>query len=172
MPSLFVITGTVLIAIGGLLATYGWNAHAEATRRSAMIQSVAAEWMVNNSVISDEKFLATDKNELARFVMFPRTRTIALEVAITSGLFLEQQDRELFTQACRLHEQLLAFNQRLDFTEERMSAHPGEIAKLREKLRDGVVRKQVAESMNQFGKLLMSDFGISAEQEFFVDLNE
>jgi len=172
MPNILILLGTLLIAIGGILATYGWNASTEAAQGSAMIKAVAAEWLMNANVMNDKSISEPDDAQLSKFVMFPRTRTAALEGAIASGLFLDERDREFFTRASRLHELLTGFNQRLSFTEERMSNHPDQIVTIRTKLRDGAVRRQVIDNLKLFGELLISKYGITRDQRFFVELKD
>ena len=71
-PIFWIIFGTVLIAVGGVLATYGWNAKTEEAQKSAMVRSVAAELLVNIAVVKDPMFTETDEKKLSLFVMFPR----------------------------------------------------------------------------------------------------
>ena len=172
MPNILILLGTLLIAIGAIVATYGWNARTEAAQRSGMIKAVAAEWMMNVQVLNDKSISEPDDAQLSKWVLFPRTRTIALEGAIASGLFLDERDREFFTRASHLHELLIGFNQRLSFTEDRMSNHPDQIVTIRKKLRDGVVRGQVTNNLKLFGELLISKYGISRDQRFFLELKD
>jgi hypothetical protein len=167
-----IVLGTLLVAIGGLGATYGWNSLTLELNKSSMIRSVAAEWLMNASIVNDSKFLEDDEQELSRFVVFPRLETASLEGAVSSGLFLSEADRTFFTQARGLLELSADFNRRLDFTEQRMGDHPTEIKRFRVKLRDGATRRQILCKLSKFGDLLMSDYEVRESDRFFVELDE
>jgi hypothetical protein len=172
MPNLLILVGTLLIAVGGIVATYGWNAKTEAAQKAGMIRAVAAELTMNLSIINDQAIVEPDDKKLSAFVMFPRMLTTALEGAISSGLFLQEKDRLFLTRAANLHELLLGFNQRLRFTEEQMATNQEMGTQLRTKLRDGVVRQQVSTKLKKFAELLISDYGIKETDKFFVVLEE
>lgn len=89
MPNILIALGTLLVAAGGIIATYGWNARSAAREKSEMIKAVAAEWMMNVGVVNDKSICELDDAELANFVIFPRTRKVALEGAVAGGYFLE-----------------------------------------------------------------------------------
>lgn len=172
MPNLFIIVGTLLIAVGGVVATYGWNARTELAQKAGIVRAVAAELLMNIVVTNDRKIIETDEKKLSAFVMFPRVQTAALEGAIASGLFLEEKDRLFLTRAANLHELLLGFNQRLSFTEEKMSSDPKNAKMFRTQLRDGAVRQQLSLKLKKFGELLISDYRIQETDSFFVKLEE
>jgi len=50
-PNTLIIAGTLLIAIGGIAATYGWNARTEVAQKKGLIRSVAAELLVNLKIV-------------------------------------------------------------------------------------------------------------------------
>lgn len=79
--------GTILIAIGGLIATLGWNGYADDKRKRGLIEQVAAELTVNVNVALDPKFQEEDPAKLGDYVIFPRFQTMAVDAAIASGLF-------------------------------------------------------------------------------------
>lgn len=172
MPNFLIVVGTLLIAVGGIIATYGWNAKTEAAQKAAIIRAVAAEYMINVAVINDQKFIETDEKKLCTFAMFPRVQSAALEGAVASGLFLEEKDRLFLTRAANLHELLLGFNQRLSYTEDQMTNRPGMTKLLRTKLRDGAFRQQLSLKLMKFGELLVSSYGIKQTDTFFVTLEE
>jgi len=172
VPNLLIALGTLLIAIGGVIATKGWNARTVATQRNGVIRAVAAETLMNASVFMDAVFTEKNEEELSKFSLFPRMQTAALEGAIASGLFVEEKDRIFLTRAATLNELLADFNQRLSFTEDRMSQRPSEIALLRKKLRDGQVRKSLGVKIQKFGELLIRDYGVKRDDRFFVHLDD
>ena len=172
MPTLWIIIGTVLFAGGGLLVTYGWNAKTEEGKKSAMVKSVAAEWLGNLNTIHNPMFTETDEEKLSQFVVFPRMNMTAIEGAISSGLFLKEEDRLLLTRVVNIHELLTQFNLRLNLTETEMKNKPHYITLIRTTLRDGATRTQLVSKLKIFGKLLMSDYGMKESDVFFVTLEE
>lgn len=171
-PNFLVVLGTLMIAGGGFIATYGWNAKTEYAQRERLIKAITAELVINLSAIRDRKFAETDKSKLAEFVIFPRMKTVTLEGAIASGLFRREKDREFLTRVSRVHELLISFNQRLSFMEDRMVNDPTHISVYREKLREGATRKQVLIHLIAFAKLLKSEYGVRGDEELFVELKE
>ena len=172
MPNLQIIIGTVLIAVGGILATYGWTARTEASQKSAMIKAVAAELLINLALIDDPKIAETDEKKLSKSVFFPRMQTSTLKGALASGLFLTKRDRLFFTRASDLNELLDGFNDRLIVTQNQMMENPKNIKIWRTQLRDGKTRKQVILKLTKFGALLVSDYGVKESEYFFVPLGE
>ena len=171
-PNLLIAIGAILIAAGGYLATYGWNTRSQEAQKSGMVRSVAAEWLINMSVINDPKFAETDERELSQFVIFPRMQLTALEGTISSGLFLNEKDRLYLTRAVDLNEFLTTFNLRLSFTESQMGNNRGDIRSFRTTLRDGATRTQLMIKLKKFGELLMSEYGVKESDRFFVPLEE
>lgn len=172
VANLSIVFGTMFIAIGGIMATHGWNAKTVASQKNGIIRAVAAETIVNIAILNDPIFTAKNDKELLKFTMFPRTQTAALEGAIASGLFIEDKDRIFLTRAVGLNELLNSFNQRLDFTENRLSQKPNEIALYRKKLREGQFRKSVSVKLQKLGNLLISNYGIKHDDSFFVELGD
>ncbi len=171
-PNLLIALGTLFIAIGGIIATNGWNARTSVAQRRSIIRAVAAESLMNMNVYKDKKFTEENEDQLAKFTMFPRMQTSALEGAIASALFTGEKDREFLTRASRLNERLSDFNQRLSFTEDKMSQKASDIALYRKRIRDGQVRKTLGVELQEFGQLLMSDYGIKHDDSFFVKLDD
>jgi L-cystine uptake protein TcyP (sodium:dicarboxylate symporter family) len=111
MANVYIILGAVLIAIGGYMATYGWNLKSskeiqvslEQSRlreielqREGLIKAVFLEVIVNRFILDSDKFTEKNKEELSKFVIFPRFRTEALTAAMASALFLEKKHRKLY----------------------------------------------------------------------------
>ena len=171
-PTLQTAFWIILIAVGGIIATYGWNARSQEKQKSGMVRSVAAELLLNTSVIRDPTFVETDEEKLSQFVIFPRMEITALGGAISSGLFLNEKDRLYLTRSVNLHGILTSFNLRLSLTEFQMANKPGQIPSYRTKLRDGATRAQVMSKLLKFGQLLMSEYGVKESDRFFVTLEE
>lgn len=171
-PNTLIGIGTLLIALGGFVATHGWNAKANAGIRDGLIRGAAAELLVNQAIVSDQKFAEQDDARLAEFVVFPRLQSVALEGAIASGAFLEKTDRVLLTRMTGLREIIHEFNNRLSITESQMASDVRNIRTLRLRLRDGRTRASVVLKLRLFGDLLVDGYGISRDDFFFVELDE
>ena len=171
-PAIQILLGTLLLAGGGLLATYGWNAKFEADKKSAIVRSVAAELLGNTAVLKNPDFAETDDEKLSQFVVFPRVNIAVLEGAISSGLFLKDEDRLLFTRVVNIRELLTQFNLRLSLTETEMINRPQNIKLWRTKLRDGATRNQIAIKLKKLADLLMSNYDLKESDVFFVPLEE
>ena len=50
LPNFYIILGTLLIAVGGLVATHGWNTRSDVIKKNAMLRSIAAEYLVYEAV--------------------------------------------------------------------------------------------------------------------------
>ncbi len=168
----WIVFGTALIAVGGILATHGWNARTEETQKSAMVTSVAAEWLINTQAIGDPPLAETDKTKLSQFVIFPRMKIATLEGAISSGLFLGKTDREFYTRATNLRDIAADFNLRLGSLESNMLDNPGKITEIRTRARDGLTRRQIKAKLKKFAELLISKYGVDGDERFFVQLEE
>jgi len=170
--NLMIVVGAVFIALGGILATRGWHERTTVAQRNRAIRSVAAEWMVNVSVLRDRKFSDPDDANLAQFVVFPRTQTAAMGGVIASGLFTGKKDRAFLTHVSSLNGALDDFNRRLAITEDTMRGNLRAILTLRKKLRDGSTRTDLLRRLGEFGQLLLNDYGIRAGDEFFISLDQ
>ena len=172
IPNWYIICGTVLITIGGLVATHGWNARSDMLRKASILKAASAEYLTYEAIILDSKFVETNEELLSQFTVFPRFHTIALESAISSGLFLDKNDREVFTRAVNLHELLHEFNKRLTITEDTIKNDKTSILKFRIRLRDGATRNSIISKLTQYGALLETKYGINFKEEYFVTLEE
>jgi hypothetical protein len=161
------LVGTLLVAGGGLLATHGWDSWADLQRRRDVIRAVAAETMLNLSIVTDPKFTEKDPNVLRQFVIYPRFQTAALDGAIASALFAGENDRKLLTHLMAVREQTIDFNQRLGFSESQMARLPNEIAAYRETIREGQVRSKTEGELKALGQVLIDRYGLSPGTTFF-----
>lgn len=171
VPNLMILGGTLLIAVGGILATKGWNDRSIVARRNGIIRSVAAELVINSSVLVDPKFTDANDLNLTKYTVFPRMQTAAMTGAIASGLFTGKEDRAFLTHVTSLSEVLDNFNRRLAITEDAMIRNPGEILMWRKDLRDGQTRKGLGLRLAGFAELLIKHYGITADDTFFVKLD-
>ena len=171
LPNVYIVLGALLITVGGLLATYGWNARSDLTKKNAILKAVAAEYLVYEAVILDKKITETNEEELSKFVVYPRFQTIALESVISSGLFLEE-DREFYTRVVGLHELLKELNTRFTFTEREMRSNAQSIKVMRVGVRDGKTRKSVLLKLEKFRDLLENKYGVNFKENIFIPLEE
>ncbi len=186
-PTFLILLGTVLIAVGGVVATYGWNLRSSLrtsrmleesrareleTKRGAMVRTAMAELLMNVKVISNPIFHEEDESKLSEFVVLPRFHTEALAAMMASGLFLEERDRALFTRVADLLSKLHDCNRRMATSEQCMQFSPKEkIAEVRRQIREGRVLRDRRAELVAFGRLLMTQYGIAESDEFFVDIN-
>ena len=154
------------------MATYGWVLFSEERQKSAMVKSLAAEWLLNSQAIGDPPLAETDAAKLSQYVIFPRMKIAALEGAISSGLFLEKEDRVFYTRATNLRDIAVDFNLRLSGVESNMVENPGKITEIRTMARDGLTRKQINFKLKKFAELLVSQYGVDGHERFFVTLEE
>ena len=166
----FVILGVIFVGLGGYIGTLGWNLLQHETQRQAILRTLSAEWMVNAEISRDKKFTETDEQGLSKFVIFPRFQTTGLSATIASGLFVEEQDKLFLTLVFNLQEILADINRRLDFTEADMNEHPEKVAIFRKGIRDGQTLRNAKSRLKQLGELLLQDYGIQEEDQFFVEL--
>lgn len=96
MGWLLITLGAILIALGGILGTYGWQRKSQDDQKTNLIRSVAAEMLLNMNILDDVAYTETNTTKLSKFVVFPRLKTTALEGAISSGLFLQRKRQALF----------------------------------------------------------------------------
>ncbi len=172
LPNYYIILGTLFIAVGGLMATHGWNMRSDFIKKNSMIKAVAAEYLVYEAVIHDKKFTETDEKKLSKFVIYPRFQTTVLESVIASGLFSGKEDKELFTRAVNLHELIQEINKRLEITESNMMANAQSIKSWREKVRDGALRKSVLAKLVRFADLLANKYRVDFKDICFIPLEE
>jgi len=180
-PSFLILFGSVLIGLGGLIATYGWDIRSSedtrraleqraasdlATRRLTILRTLAAELIINKAIIEDRKFTELDDGQLSRFVVFPRLQTTAIATAIASGLFAAPTDNQLFTALFQFQELASDFNTRLETTESVTLQDPTRTLEFRKTLRDGRMLAAVRTSLQNFGSVLVAN-GIDPNERFF-----
>lgn len=171
-PNILIGLGASLMALGGFVATNGWNAKSTEGDRTNRIRAVAAETIVNIGIINSTKFVEPDDAKRAKLVPYPRIQMIALEGAIASGLFLRESDRLLLTRMTDLRENVHQFNDRLTFSESQMAANKSAILKCRTQIRDGSVRSRTLMKLGLLVELLIENYGITKHDQFFVKLDE
>lgn len=163
-PNLYIAAGTIMIAVGGLLATFGWNLRSSEARKDALVHAMASEVMLNLGVVADKKLTADGGD----FIMFPRVHHVALDGALGSGLFTSKNDKQLLSRATELREVLVSLNQRLEFTENRMADDPSAVATFRSRLSGGQVLADARDSISSFGRLLVEGDYVDGGYEPFA----
>ncbi|MDI6808023.1 MAG: hypothetical protein QME66_03455 [Candidatus Eisenbacteria bacterium] len=170
----YIVLGTVVIAIGGIVATLGWNLRstqntrkmlAEAriaeikTRRQALLSAVVAEVGHNEKTSADPRFTELDDAKLIHFTVYQRFRADALSGVLASGLFLLEDDREFFEAATDLYERIKDFDRRLDTTEDEIRRAPETAQMWRIKLRDSSQFAGLKERLGNMRRLVATNYG-------------
>lgn len=172
---LYIAIGTLLIAIGGLMATYGWNLktskeikgsleesriHEVELQREWIIKTVFLETITNLIIIHDSKFTETDEKKLSKFVVYPRLRTAALTSVLESALFLEKRHRRFFDVVSWMIGQLNHFNHRIGLIEDimRRAPTPERILSLRKSLRDSPTMLDINKNHETFLTVLSGQY--------------
>lgn len=70
-PYVAITLGTILVACGGLLATWGWNQVSVLSQRDNLMISVSEEWRLNESMVNDVISLARRWNKKEDGENFP-----------------------------------------------------------------------------------------------------
>lgn len=184
-PSFLIVVGSILIGLGGFLATYGWDLRSSedtrraleqraandlAVRRQTILRTLAAEYVSNEAVLKAPAFVERDDNQLSKFAIFPRLQTTAITTAIASGLFAAPADNELFTALFEFQHIAGDFNNRLQTTENAALQNRESILYTRTKLRDGKTLSSVRAHLQRLGRVLLAN-GIDPNEKFF-ELND
>lgn len=106
----FVLLGAVLVAVGGVLATLGWDKLSLRSRFEAVVSGVAREWEINDVLVrKDPLFASEDPNVLGSFRLYPRFHSSAVDSALGSGLFRPSNpDERAFLRALADYETVIA----------------------------------------------------------------
>jgi len=88
-PWISITIGTLLVASGGLLATWGWNQNSELKNKENLITTVVHEWQVNDRMIKVSLSLANKWNVRAKDENFSDQpyKSTRLNALISSGAF-------------------------------------------------------------------------------------
>lgn len=108
-----------LLTALGLLATitgiFGERLASAIEKRRELLYALLNECTSNRTTLSDSRF--DPNSRLGRPTVFPRLITSVTETAITSGIFAERKDRDLFLLLLQWRHTGNEFNHRLDITE-------------------------------------------------------
>lgn len=110
-PALSIVLGTLMIGLGGLVATLGWESRSAYAARRAMLEVLSAEVHVNERLLNHSVF--TEENpELLRVVrVIPAFSDSALRGAIASGAFTRDKDKELLDAILAMENSITYFRQ-------------------------------------------------------------
>jgi hypothetical protein len=125
---LSVAVGLVLVGFGGTLTTFGWNQLDNASKKNALIVSLAREWLLNElyTIRPPMSFDANDPKLGKEHFMYPQFRTSAQDRILTSELFdlRSREDKELLV-AVVCYEQIIKdFNTQLAWVNEECARFP------------------------------------------------
>jgi hypothetical protein len=157
------------------VATLGWNMLSDwkqsqsdakmfSERRSATLQAIAAEMATNRKKLDYKSFLETDPEKLQRADWYPRMQSVALETAITSGLFDSAQDRPLLSAIYDIHTRMSMVDTMVAHTEGPQLTVV-DVKRTRDSLRE--IRDAALIEFQQFENLLKQKYGIDANAKFF-----
>lgn len=141
--------------------------------RNRMLYTLASELFVNLNVLSDKKFSA----EQSAFTIYPRLLHIACDAALSSGMFISQQDGTLYKRLFGWAEVSRDFNRRLEFAEARRVAvaNSSEAETWQRSLAQGQTIRSVRERCRSLATYLIDNYGdacsIDYDTVFFEDTN-
>lgn len=172
--TMLILIGTALIALGGIIATYGWNLTARETERKAKVSQVtralAAECIFNRDVLDDPIITLKGISDSGVPVKYPRLRTITIRTALSSGLFLQDQAGDsTYGLLTATLEHLEEFNRILDRYETRMLTQrmtQNEIRSLRSRLARSGALKQMHEEVQRFGDFVYDEYALPKHRDW------
>ncbi len=133
------LIGALIMAGGGLLTTKGWNKQSAdnmqamfrrnmnkeiADRKRALARVLAAELDRNSDMIGSWPYQAKADDDLSKFVPYPTTENVALAETITSGLFIGDDDRELYNTMQLLYADTINLNDGVARAQQDIIARP------------------------------------------------
>ncbi len=113
-PSFSISIGTLMIAMGGLIATLGWEGRSGYTARRAMLEVLSAEIQINAALLGHSVFKETNPERLKVVRVIPAFNDSALRAAMSSGSFTGKGDQNLLDAVVALDNSIIYFRQ---FTE-------------------------------------------------------
>jgi len=108
-----------LTALGLLASITGIFGERWATaneKKTELLRALSNECISNTAILSDRRF-KSESHRLGRPLVFPRLIMSVTETAITSGVFAESKDSNLFLLLHQWRDTVNEFNRRLDITE-------------------------------------------------------
>lgn len=113
-PTISITFGAATIAIGGWIATLGWEGRSAHAARRTMLEILYAEVQVNEALLGHSVFTEERPEKLIVVRVIPSFHDSALRAAISSGAFSHQKDQELLDGIVALENSIIYFRQ---FTE-------------------------------------------------------
>ncbi len=113
-PIVSIALGAATIAIGGWIATLGWEGRSANAARRTMLEILYAEVQVNEALLGHSVFTEERPEKLIVVRVIPSFHDSALRAAISSGAFSHQKDQELLDAIVALENAIIYFRQ---FTE-------------------------------------------------------
>jgi hypothetical protein len=167
MPYFWIILGTVLIGVGGLVATYGWEQKSEVAKRASLARSVAAEAYSNYQWCISPQFTHLDER-----MVFAKANTSVLDGVIASGVFSGEADREFLSRCAHLRDRLSDLNQKLEAAQVLMITNPKMTAVTREEIaKSEILRRAKAELTTLLDYLSRSGY-TNENETFYVELSD
>lgn len=171
----WIVAGAVCVALSSVVSTLGWNqlsdwkaseerANTLMSQRQDTLRLVAAEMTVNRGKLMLPAFSEDDPELLKTRAFYPRLDSVALEFAITSGHFINEQDRKLFTQIYDLHNRITTLNVVAGQVDEGLLTVPA-VTNIRTSL-----RKARDRLMREFQMLAdtLAEYDVATHEPFFL----
>jgi hypothetical protein len=172
-PVLIVI-GTLLFAVGGIVATYGWNVTSRSIQRETMVmqlaRALAAESVFNMNVLHDPVITLKGVTEVSVPVRYPRLRTLSLHAALSSGIFLnERPGDKMYGLLGNTIEHIEEMNRILSTREDVMQTQfvsKEEIAVSRKALAASPALQKITNEIFSFGNHVYETYGLPKDRDW------
>lgn len=136
------------------------NQFVEQEKRNDLLYTLMHELFFNANVLQDPKFKPINKLPKVPTV-YPRLVSSAVEATISSGLFNESKDTELFRLLHSWREKVSEFNRRLDITEQYTFTNPTQevLASFRTSmLKSSSILNQVRKALEEISNHLLDNY--------------
>jgi len=185
--NLLIFLGTVLIAIGGVTATYGWNKNSSSetrkiiasnqmeemeSRKSSMLKAFHAELLNNFHIITSKRINPDNDEELSKFAFYGRLESSVLSSLISSGLFVEKSDRLLLTYLVDLNNRINDLNNRFGYIESTILNRPKSALEYRKAMKESEAIKVTSIRMTNIAKLLEQKYEVDLDASYFYNLDQ
>ena len=115
---LLIASGALIVALGGVITTFGWIRINDGTKMRSLTSAVAREWEINDALRQklSMSYIATAEATL-KYRLHTRFGTSALNNALGSGLFSlgSKKDKEFLKDLADYKIAINEVNHRLDF---------------------------------------------------------
>jgi hypothetical protein len=168
----FIIIGAVLIGIGGVTTTLGWNYLSTKSKIVDILRAVRHEIEINETYLKDPLFVSNDESLLASRRLYPRFKSSSLTVLLTSGQFnaSRKTDRGLLRATADYESSVLDINARLDVSDNLviLKAKPDVVLEHRKLVRESSALKGMISQQNALKEFIAENYP-SVKAKHFLD---